>query len=80
DVAVSEWQLFDYRNSFDMKRFFQEIFTKEMDIVTFNQQTVQKHAAILPMDQVVEISTDEQASLYNSADKQMILLDLPDSK
>ncbi len=79
DVAVSEWQLFDYRNSFDMKRFFQEIFTKEMDVVTFNPKTVQKHAAILPMDQVVEISTDEQASLYKSADKQMVLLDLPDS-
>ncbi|WP_110111455.1 single-stranded-DNA-specific exonuclease RecJ [Bacillus sp. CGMCC 1.16541] len=79
DVAVREWQLFDYRSMRDVKKFFTQPETNEMKVVVFNAMTLDAYQDILIDKQTILIENDEQAATFEGKGESVVFLDIPPS-
>ncbi|WP_078413882.1 single-stranded-DNA-specific exonuclease RecJ [Priestia abyssalis] len=79
DIGISEWQLFDYRSARSTDQFFKSMFTSEMTVVYFSEDTITEPEKQLYKDHLEYIDGVESASRFEAGGKQIVLLDLPPS-
>jgi single-stranded-DNA-specific exonuclease len=79
DIGIREWQLFDYRSARSTDHFFKSMFTSEMTVVYFSEDTITEREKQLYNDQLEYIDGIESASRFEVDGKQIVLLDLPSS-
>jgi single-stranded-DNA-specific exonuclease len=79
DISVSEWQLFDYRSARSAEQFFKSMFTPEMTVVYFSEDTIADSEKQAYGARLQYISGVEAASHFDANGKQIVLLDLPSS-
>lgn len=79
DLAVSSWQLFDYRGVKKRDKYLEAIPALNRKWIVFNQENV----SIIPDYQnqdVICVETIEQAKICDIEEKNVVLVDLPPSK
>ncbi|MBM7701402.1 single-stranded-DNA-specific exonuclease RecJ [Metabacillus iocasae] len=79
DVAVREWQLFDYRSMRDVKKFLAQPETDTMKILIFNRATLDAYQEALGEKQTIVIESDEQAAMFEGRGENIVFLDMPPS-
>ncbi|WP_421380105.1 single-stranded-DNA-specific exonuclease RecJ [Bacillus salacetis] len=77
DLAVDHWQLFDMRGIKPVNRWFDKVPSQNRTIIAFNQSTIDR----LPLDayhnELVLISSNEEASGLLEPAANIVFLDLP---
>ncbi|MDQ0244575.1 single-stranded-DNA-specific exonuclease [Bacillus fengqiuensis] len=79
DIGISEWQLFDYRSARSADQFFKSMFTSDMTVAYFSEDTITEQEKRLYKDHLEYIDGVESASRFEAGGKQIVLLDLPSS-
>ncbi len=76
DIAVNEWQLFDIRGMRDFSSYLEKIADEKLQLISFSTETPQKLK--VENQDILVISSIEEAKNQQLDTKHVILLDLPD--
>ncbi|WP_456273916.1 single-stranded-DNA-specific exonuclease RecJ [Bacillus sp. AK031] len=79
DLTIDQWQLFDMRGIKPFQRWFQKVPPSNRKIIAFKQATIDR----MPLDEyrndVLLISSHEEAASFSYKTASLILLDMPPS-
>ncbi|TLS39277.1 single-stranded-DNA-specific exonuclease RecJ [Pseudalkalibacillus caeni] len=77
DIAVDEWQLFDYRGIRDLKKRLEMIPKDKLSIVAFRENTIKKFDLQDWETNLIEINDDNRNTKTDLSNQYVLFLDLP---
>lgn len=77
DVAVDEWQLYDYRGKSQTAHWLAKIPIEQTDFIAFSEQTKTEYAQQIPKE-IIHL-TDSEHMNFSELKKNIVLLDLPEN-
>ncbi|TYS00874.1 single-stranded-DNA-specific exonuclease RecJ [Rossellomorea vietnamensis] len=77
DLTVDHWQLFDMRGNKPFKRWFEKVPAHDRKIIAFSQATIDRLPLEAYSDDLVLLSSNEEAAELLQPSSSIVLLDLP---
>lgn len=77
DIAINEWQLFDFRGNKKFKEAMLQISKEKRRLIAFSEQIATNPVYLDHKDEIIVINEIEQARQFSCEDTYLCLLDLP---